>query len=136
LSWLLSFAARKKLRVAVALKLFPHNVPIQSRVAQRAEQVAAASDEVKQALADGKDLLRHATEIKVRAERRCGEMLRDMQKSTGGDAQRTRFQKGTESPPTLADMGIEKHQSSRWQKLAAVPETQFEQAVAPVLARR
>lgn len=54
-----------------------------------------------------------------------------MQKETvgladGGDAQRTRFHKGTESRPTLADAGIDKKLSSRAQKLAAVPDEQFE----------
>ena len=49
-----------------------------------------------------------AAEIRLRAERRFGELWRPTPKADGGDAQRTRFQKGTESPPTLADLGIDK----------------------------
>ena len=75
-------------------------------------------------------------EIKLRAERRCGELLADMEKRDGGDAQRTRSQRVTESevPPRLADMGISRMQSSRWQAIAAVPEAIFEEHVAAVKA--
>lgn len=38
----------------------------------------------------------------------AGEVLAAMPKATGGDAQRTRYQTGTESPATLADIGIDK----------------------------
>ena len=47
------------------------------------------------------ELVQYATEIKVRAERRCGELLAD------------------------ADLGISRDQSSRYQKLAAMPEDQL-----------
>ncbi len=79
---------------------------------------------------------KYATEIKVRAERRCGELLRDMEKNKG---ERGQFTGGTvvvppvNATPTLAELGIEKHESSRWQKLAAVPETEFEPAMATAL---
>lgn len=99
---------------------------------------AKAVDEVK-SLHDQADAVRHyarqaknkqlevdAAEIRLRAERRLGEMLSQQPKATGGDAQRTRFGKGTESPPTLSDVGIDKKLSSRAQKLAAVPEAEFE----------
>ena len=39
---------------------------------------------------------------------KLGEILRDMEKADGGDAQRTRFHKVTESPATLSEMGISK----------------------------
>lgn len=75
-------------------------------------------------------LIEMATEIRVRAERKAGQMLAAMPKATGGDAQRTRLHGATESPQTLEQLGVTKTQSARWQKLAAVPEEQFEQAVA------
>jgi len=79
-------------------------------------------------------LERHAAEIRVRAERKCGELLADLPKNKGaafegnpgkGDA---RLPEGTTQ--TLADLGISKRQSSEWQKLAAVPEEDFEAAIA------
>ena len=45
-------------------------------------------------------------------------MLKAAPKATGGDAQRTRFQKGTESPETLEELGIDKKASALAQKLA------------------
>ena len=53
------------------------------------------------------------------AEHRLGEALKTEPKTKGGDAQRTRFQKGTQSPPTLAEKGVTKKRSTRAQKLAA-----------------
>ena len=82
--------------------------------------------------AQDKELLQWATEIKVRAERRAGEMMRDMEKNTGakgiGPIAVTRLDRN--QAPTLADMGISKNESSRWQKLAAVSNEKFEEAVA------
>jgi hypothetical protein len=75
-----------------------------------------------------------ATEIRVRAQRRAGEMLAQTVKNTG-----TRLNGGGESPvvvlndrreaPTLADMGITKDQSSNWQALASMSEEHFEATV-------
>jgi hypothetical protein len=78
-------------------------------------------------------MVQWATEIKVRAERRCGEMLRDSadtgQRSTGGkpshDATVTK----------LRDLGITRDQSSRYQKLAAMPAEHFETAVETAKAK-
>lgn len=77
--------------------------------------------------AQDKELLQWATEIKVRAERRAGQMLAEMElkpgvKSIGNVA--------VPIPQTLAEIGISKNQSSRWQKLAAVSNEKFEEAVA------
>lgn len=83
------------------------------------------------------ELLKWATEIKVRAERRAGQMLSEMPKATGAKgnpggqgASVVRSHDGTAQTPTLSDIGVTKNESSRWQKLAAVSDEQFESAVA------
>lgn len=80
------------------------------------------------------ELERDAAVARVRAERRCGELLAEMEKAKPpGDNQYQRVdrsQRTTEAPRTLSDIGITKDQSSKWQKLAAVPEAEFEAAVS------
>lgn len=92
-------------------------------------------------MAKDKTLEVDAAEIRIRAERRLGEML-VQQKADGG------LNKGAQGKiqqhvgqavvtndrlkdaPKLADAGISKDLSSRAQKLAAVPEAEFEEALA------
>jgi len=66
-------------------------------------------------------------EIKLRAERRAGEMLKESDKAVNqwdaGDIM---------SPPKLKEIGIEKHESSRWQKIANIPEEAFEKEIIEV----
>lgn len=75
-------------------------------------------------------LLAWATEIKIRAERRAGEMLAAMGMKPGkrpenelvvGDDQLR--------PPKLSDLKISKDQSANWQKIAAMPDQAFEDAI-------
>ena len=80
--------------------------------------------------AKNKDLEIDAAEIRMRAERRLGEMIR-MQKETVGLAPpgpKPKFGSDMEPnrTPTLAEAGIDKKLSSRAQKMAAVPEAEFE----------
>ena len=68
-----------------------------------------------------------AAEVKIRAERKAGEMLAQMPKAEGAAVEgwKTRSQDVT----TLADLGIEKMQSSRWQQIASLPEKVFEEFI-------
>jgi len=78
-----------------------------------------------------------AAEIRIRAERRLGEML-SATKADGGLNKDANLRRGPEvvsndlgkAAPTLADAGISKDLSSRAQKLAAVPEADFEAELA------
>ena len=75
-----------------------------------------------------------AARARVRAERKCGELLRDTEKAKGSDVAGRpdldgRRELPANPPKTLSDMGITKDQSSNWQKLAAIPEEEFEKAV-------
>lgn len=69
----------------------------------------------------------HAAEIKLRAERKAGELLAEMEKNKGA-ATPTRLQPAT----TLAQLGIEKTQSCRWQQEAKVAEDVFTEWIEEV----
>ena len=91
-------------------------------IRDKAEAMAAYARQAKDT-----ELVQWATEIKVRAERRAGQMLAEMELKPG------KKPIGNTMVPiaqSLSDIGISKNESSRWQKLAAVTDTQFEQAVS------
>jgi phage N-6-adenine-methyltransferase len=77
-------------------------------------------------------LIGYATEIRLRAERKAGELLIELRENggrdPGGHGRRIELQTETQLP-RLADLGITKTQSFRWQQLAALSEEKFEQKV-------
>lgn len=68
---------------------------------------------------------RRACEIRLRAERKAGQLLCNMEKNKGGDP----MKREDGVPPVLSDLGITRSQSSKWQQLAGVPENEFEAAL-------
>lgn len=79
--------------------------------------------------ANDSELIKYATEIRVRAQRRAGEMLAQTEKAPAGRPAKNRSSDTTNSPATLADMGITKDQSSNWQALASMSDAHFEATV-------
>jgi len=78
------------------------------------------------------ELMQNAAEIKVRAERALGEMIRQQKDTVGlneGQLRRGSYMEPREDKPTLADVGIDKKLSMRSQQLAAMPEEHFETTV-------
>lgn len=75
--------------------------------------------------AKNKQLEVDAAEIRIRAERRLGQMLQD----EDARAKPGQYQQES-SPPTLADLGISRDLSSRAQAIAAIPQEEFEQTLA------
>jgi DNA N-6-adenine-methyltransferase Dam len=74
---------------------------------------------------------RRCCEIRLRAERRAGELLREREMARGGQP----FQataRGARGVETLAELGISYGQSAQWQKVAAMSAPKFEAAVAAV----
>lgn len=74
------------------------------------------------------ELMWWAAEIKIRAERRAGELLPDLIEH-GGDKARSHA-------ATLRDLGVTKSESSRWQQVAALPEAEFEAWLSDLKGRR
>jgi len=69
------------------------------------------------------ELISYATEIRLRAERRAGEILREMGERRGKqNSRRDEFS-------TNKALGITDNQSSRWQQLAALNRSEFEDKV-------
>jgi len=64
---------------------------------------------------------RRACEIRLRAERKAGQLLAEMDKGRP---------KKVSGDPTLSDLGVSRDQSSNWQKLARVPQAEFDAALA------
>lgn len=75
------------------------------------------------------DMIVWATEIKLRAERRAGEMLAETERAKGGNPKLTPTLGEGVGNPTLADVGLTAKQSSSFQAIAAIPEDKFEEAV-------
>lgn len=91
----------------------------------------AAATQAYARMAKDKSLEVDAAEIRIRAERRLGEMLAE-QKASGNMASGHRFAGGSVAvppAPTLAEAGIDKKLSARAQKIAAVPKAEFEAEV-------
>ena len=111
--------------------------------ARRELELAATIDEVKK-IRDRAEALRlyakqsrlslemqnRCAEIRIRSERRAGEMLKEREKHPPGPSREDRSHDGTQLyPPRLEELGITKNQSSRWQLIASIPEQDFERRV-------
>jgi hypothetical protein len=112
-----------------------HRVDEVKDIRDKAEAMAAYARQAKDS-----ELIQYATEIKVRAERRCGELLARTEKNTGARMNGRALggasvvERHDSRSPTLADMGLTRDESSRYQQLAAMPAEHFETAVATAKA--
>lgn len=75
----------------------------------------------------GLDAENYAAALRVQAERKAGEYLRETPKHRG-QPDVVRSQNGT-APPRLSDLAITKRESADWQALAALPEHVFSEHV-------
>jgi len=75
------------------------------------------------------DAERQAINVRVRAERRAGEILKGLQKSKGGGDQKSRNHsvktKQSDFAEQKQDVGITDGQATHWQQMADMPETKF-----------
>jgi len=80
--------------------------------------------------ANDMELERKVREIRIRAEDRCGALLKAQPKAKGGQPYQSGHVTGSGEPKPLDDLGITRNQSALWQKLAAVPRDEFEESLA------
>lgn len=88
----------------------------------------------------GLDAQNAATEIVLRAERRLGELTREMPKASKAEAGRaggkaSRNDGLASKSSALTSLGASKQEASRWEKLAGIPEARFEEQIATVKAK-
>lgn len=104
--------------------------------AHRVDEVKAIRDKAEAVRVYAKqagdfELQNQACEIRIRAERRAGELLVDMQTSGERQAKERGRPTKVSSPTTLPKLGITRDQSSKWQRLARmIDDATFDKAVA------
>jgi len=109
--------------------------------AHRVDEVKAIRDKAEAVRVYAKqagdfELQNQAAEIRIRAERRAGELLVDMQTSGERQAKERGRPTKVSSPTTLPKLGITRDQSSKWQRLARmIDDATFDKAVAQAKER-
>ena len=84
------------------------------------------------------DITQRCSELKIRCERRAGELLGNMDLNEGGRPSKTGdivSPVSLVSPPKLADLDISKKQSSRWQQISKIPPIIFEERLEEIKKR-
>ncbi len=86
----------------------------------------------------GLDAQNDAAELRLRAERRAGELLAVLSRHPGGrpSAQENLLPPVTGFAPRLPELQITRRQSSQWQQIAGVPEPVFEAHISTTRSRR
>ena len=110
-----------------------------AKTAQEVKKLADAASLAKQWYRRarlGLDIQNDAAEIRLRAERKAGELLARLVRRPGERTDRTSSQalRGSEFQAALEDAGATREHARRWQKVAAVPEEHFERAIASTRA--
>jgi hypothetical protein len=82
------------------------------------------------------ELKQEAAETHLRTQRCAGELLMEQAKNRGGrpvngscEAAPSGLEETADRPPTLRDLGIDPHESHRWQRIASIPAVQFEEFI-------
>lgn len=88
----------------------------------RIRDVARAAELLLRTVRESGSAALDASEVRILAERQAGELLKATPKRSGGAVEREQLSQGAiVAPASLDELGVTKDESSRWQKLAAVP---------------
>ena len=77
------------------------------------------------------EITQQCSELRIRCERRAGELLNNREKHPPGPLPEVRSHDAT-YPPRLEELEITKSQSSRWQQISRIPETNFEERLEEI----
>jgi len=77
------------------------------------------------------EITQRCSELKIRCERRAGELLNSREKHPPGPLPEDKSHHAT-YPPRLDELDITKSQSSRWQSIAKIPEKNFEERLEDI----
>jgi hypothetical protein len=75
---------------------------------------------------EGLEIQNAAAEVRIRAERRGGELIKEMIEAGILCGQGRPKKKGHDVPFFLSDLGVELHESKRWQRIHSLEEKKFE----------
>lgn len=106
-----------------------HRVDEVKDIRDKAEAMAAYARQAKDS-----ELIQYATEIKVRAERKCGELLASVPRAIAGRPEKNSSKPETNYQATLRENDLHPATADRYQQLAAMPDDHFETAVATAKA--
>jgi hypothetical protein len=109
---------------------------------KRIGDMATAAKRFAQAQGMSEEARRYAAEIEVDAKRYLGELLAKQEKNRGGGSKpRSPVHNGNRSarskvvqPPTLGELGLTKKQSAQAQKLAGIPQREYDKFKASATA--
>lgn len=109
------------------------SVPEAAQIASLAAAAALYAKEAKLGL----DAINHATEIKLRAERLAGQIMQQLKKEPGKrtDLTSSNTASRSEYQNTLDDSNTTRQEAHRWQKLAAIPDEEFDGRIANTKAK-
>jgi len=95
-------------------------------IRDRAESLKQYAKQQKESL----QMQNQIAEIKLRAERRIGQMLGDLERGKPGRKLETSVVSNSEYKQTLNDNSISSSSAKRWQRIATLPDETFEQFIA------
>ena len=104
---------------------------------KRILDIAEAARTYARAAKLGLDAANYATEIKLRAERKAGELLTQLDKGKGGRPEKNSYRDDnsfSEYREVLADNDVTYQAASRWQTVATIPDEVFEAHIAETKA--
>lgn len=115
-----------KARAALAQAQTLSDIGAVREIAERARRYASAAKL-------GRAAENHAARLRLEAERKAGSILAEMDRQRPVDGRPKVSEHPTLSKPKLSDLGVSRQQASDWQRMAAVPDEDFEAHVQAVV---